>query len=57
MFVQMNKIRNSANAYYLLQNEINSTSEALDYHEKFQLNWDLYKDDVSSEDAKQTLHL
>lgn len=57
MMLQMNKVRNAANAYYLLQSLSHSTAAEFHYHEKFQLNFDLYKGDVTTEASKNAIKL
>lgn len=57
MMLELNKIRNAANAYYLLQTEASSDSLEIDYQEKFKLNWDLYKGAPLSEKDKGKFHL
>lgn len=50
MFQQMLKVRNTANAYYLL-NTATDDGE-FEYVERFKLNWDLYKGKMPSDVAK-----
>lgn len=57
MMNKLNRVRNAANAHYLLVKEANSTSSEIEYIEKFKLDWDLYKGDTPSEDFKEKLHL
>lgn len=53
MMLEMNKVRNAANAYYLLQSEPHSTVLPLEYQsERFKMNWNLYKGDSLSDDVK-----
>lgn len=51
---KMNKIRNAANAFYLLNYIGNKTS--FEYIERFKLDWNLFMGDLS-DDAKEKFFL
>lgn len=56
MMLEMNKVRNAANSYYLL-NTITGDNKEFDYVERFKLNWDLYKGGKLSDTAVGAFHL
>lgn len=57
MMLKMNKIRNAANAQYLLYNESISNKSRLVYEEKFPLDWEFYKGEVPSQTEKEIFYL
>lgn len=58
MMQKMNQIRNIANAFALVYRESNSSDSSFEYHERFRLNWNLYKGETPpSEEAKENFHL
>lgn len=57
MMLKMDKIRNAANSYYLLNTMTDDEGEEFEYVERFQLNWDLYKGEKLSDEAKGEFHL
>lgn len=57
MMGRMDKIRNAANAQYLLYKELNSTLSDFKYEEKFKLDWNLYKNETLSDVDKEKFKL
>lgn len=54
---KVNRIRNVANAHYLLVNKTFSMSWTLKFVEKFQLDWNLYKGDMPTQTIKDKFNL
>lgn len=54
---KVNRIRNVANAHYLLFNKTFSMSWTLKFVEKFQLDWNLYKGDMPTQTIKDKFNL
>lgn len=57
MMAHLNRIRNAANAFALAYTESNSTTSTFEYHERFQLDWNLFKGKTPSVEAKAKFHL
>lgn len=55
MMQEMDKIRNAANAYYLIK--VIGNDEEFNYVERFPLDWDLYAGEMPSDEAKGKFHL
>lgn len=51
----MSKVRNAANALHLVGTT--STDSEFKYVERFELDWDFYKGEITSEAAKGEFHL
>lgn len=57
MVEKVNEIQNVANAFYLLHKESKGNSSNLEYVERFEMQWDLYKGDKLSDEAKESIQL
>lgn len=57
MMMQIDKIRNAANAHHLYRTEGSSKAFELQFDEVFKMDWSFYKGEVPSEDSKSRFHL
>lgn len=59
MMVQVNKVRNVANAHKFLRDESGKSGDAskLQYTERYQINWNLYKYGKPSDDIEENFNL